>query len=429
MVASEINASIHSNPNLNYRLVPVDIPPPDTNRLIQNVTAHNVNVMSDPRLHRISGSFKSPGQPSLTPFVSPRPTLDPRRRPSISITALEPPRSPQPCATSPMVQPAIIYPYNPTASCRTMNQTISPSVQPPIIHPYNPNASCHTLDKAAVQASSWYRALSTHNKIVVNQQLSILTAELQTFLATRRPNQWFDLSFIKENALLQQTLVCLRVFVDENGFCHTVTDPEPEPEPNHFEVPATPFETSPVSVTPTNTNFNNTQPPYFQRRKPFNQVDTSRSFQSSYRDQPGQNWAKDDDNISVVSDAPSTASSRFGNNRRPFNQRRPPFGQNDSSRNFQSFNDKPYAKRNDDFGQNDKPFNDRPNAKRNDDFGQNNHSSFNDNPFSKRNEEEATTSEAPASRPEMPVRFPPRPSFADKSNNEPVREEETWDDD
>lgn len=180
VAATEIQASFSINFQCEYRLIEIDIPELDTAKLLHNAHSHFVDVKKDPRLRQFAAhqtQFKAPEH-----LVS---ELDPRRRLNASY------KIPQ-------------VPLKPAAD----------DDQPWML-----------LDRSILHASIWYAELSTTYKIMVNQHLAILKTELQAYHMQRKCNPCpyaFDLSVIKQNSLLQQTLVCLNVFVDENGCCQKV---------------------------------------------------------------------------------------------------------------------------------------------------------------------------------------------------------------
>lgn len=176
IAATEIQASFNIYSNISYKLVEIDVPQLDSEKFLQNANAHFVDVQKDPRLNRVVNKQT----PFKTPVVS---KLDPRRRLDWSYKI--------PLVTS---TPIDDQPWQ-------------------------------SLDRNIIQSSGWYAELSSTNKIMVNQQLAILKTELQAFHMRKMSNQpfnVFDLSVIRQNPLLQQTLVCLNLFVDEYGYCQKV---------------------------------------------------------------------------------------------------------------------------------------------------------------------------------------------------------------
>lgn len=84
--------------------------------------------------------------------------------------------------------------------------------------------SAHQLDTQAIHSSEWYKDLSSKLKIMVNQQMAIVAAELRKFHNDSSANKVFDLTFVKQNQLLQQVLTQLGTYIDENGHFVKVDD-------------------------------------------------------------------------------------------------------------------------------------------------------------------------------------------------------------
>lgn len=175
--ATEIHASLSNSSKFKYRLIEIDVPKLDTAKLLRKASSRFVNVHKDPRLNRISSNLTQ----FKTPVIS---KLDPRRR--LDWTYKIPIVKSEPISDQPW----------------------------------------QSLDRTILLSSGWYADLSSSHKIMVNQQLAILKTEMQAFHMKRNINQpyLFDLSLIKQNPLLQQTLVCLNLYVDENGYCQKVDD-------------------------------------------------------------------------------------------------------------------------------------------------------------------------------------------------------------
>lgn len=174
--ATEIQASFNMNSKFKYQLFEIDVPKLDTSKFLRNAAAHFVDVHKDPRLNRVAKKLA----PFKIPVIS---SLDPRRRLDRSFKI------------------------------------------PKVISNPIDDQPWKLLDRTIVQSSGWYSELNSSHKIMVNQLLAILKTELQAFhtqVKINQPLSLFDLSVIKQNPLLQQALVCLNLFVDENGFCQKV---------------------------------------------------------------------------------------------------------------------------------------------------------------------------------------------------------------
>lgn len=84
--------------------------------------------------------------------------------------------------------------------------------------PSNNRVSNTNLDMQSVlRQSDWYKDLSSKHKIMVNQQLAIVSTELKKYHQDQSVNKMFDLTFVNQNPLLQQVLTNLGIYIDENG--------------------------------------------------------------------------------------------------------------------------------------------------------------------------------------------------------------------
>lgn len=77
--------------------------------------------------------------------------------------------------------------------------------------------SLHLDIQNILQKSNWYKDCSSKQKIMVNQQLAIVSTELKKFHADPSENKVFDLKFILQNQLLQEVLTNLGIFISEDG--------------------------------------------------------------------------------------------------------------------------------------------------------------------------------------------------------------------
>lgn len=77
--------------------------------------------------------------------------------------------------------------------------------------------SVHLDIQNILQKSNWYKDLSSKQKIVVNQQMAIVSTELKKFHADPSENKIFDLNFINQNTLLQEVLTNLGIFISDDG--------------------------------------------------------------------------------------------------------------------------------------------------------------------------------------------------------------------
>lgn len=83
--------------------------------------------------------------------------------------------------------------------------------------------------KTFLPSSEWYQNLSSKHKIMVNQQLALVSTELKKFHKDTTPNKIFDMSFILNNQTLQQMLTNLLIFIDDDGQIHKIDQDSDEP--------------------------------------------------------------------------------------------------------------------------------------------------------------------------------------------------------
>lgn len=77
--------------------------------------------------------------------------------------------------------------------------------------------SLHLDIQNILQKSNWYKDCSSKQKIMVNQQLAIVSTELKKFHADPSENKVFDLKFILQNPLLQEVLTNLGIIISDDG--------------------------------------------------------------------------------------------------------------------------------------------------------------------------------------------------------------------
>lgn len=92
----------------------------------------------------------------------------------------------------------------------------------------NKNSSVPDI-KTYLPSSEWYQNLSSKHKIMVNQQLALVSTELKKFHKDTTPNKIFDMSFILNNQTLQQMLTNLLIFIDDDGQIHRIEQDGDEP--------------------------------------------------------------------------------------------------------------------------------------------------------------------------------------------------------
>lgn len=80
-----------------------------------------------------------------------------------------------------------------------------------------PQRSVHLDIQNILQKSQWYKDCGSKQKIIVNQQLCIVSNELKKFHADPSENKIFDLTFINQNPILQEVLTNLGIFISDDG--------------------------------------------------------------------------------------------------------------------------------------------------------------------------------------------------------------------
>ncbi|XP_061392526.1 protein suppressor of sable [Musca vetustissima] len=254
--ATEIDGSITSHLPITYKVYLVDVPQPSYNDLKQHFKSDQT---TDPRLRRILGlpelspsktstalsrkvrkaSNTSIASPSETEDASPRyytppssstaeekisktssttssrsdpRTADPRGDPRTSDprqTAAEQSRSSDPRSSDPRSR---TDPRSAAAAASSMATGETSNAANPA-GGQKQNIEIRNL----LQKSEWYKNLNSKFKIMVNQQLALVSTELKKFHQDPSPNKIFDISFIVNNQTLQQILTNLGIYIDDNG--------------------------------------------------------------------------------------------------------------------------------------------------------------------------------------------------------------------
>lgn len=86
-----------------------------------------------------------------------------------------------------------------------------------VLNKAQPQRSVQLDIQNILQKSIWYKDLSSKQKIIVNQQMAIVSTELKKFNADPSENKIFDLKFINQNPLLQEVLTNLGIFISDDG--------------------------------------------------------------------------------------------------------------------------------------------------------------------------------------------------------------------
>uniref|UniRef100_A0A1L8DCD2 C3H1-type domain-containing protein n=1 Tax=Nyssomyia neivai TaxID=330878 RepID=A0A1L8DCD2_9DIPT len=170
--ATEIDASLASHAPFPYKVVVCDIPSPDYRELRKRPPTTQGNTQ-DPRLRRI-----------------------------LSLRDAE--EEAEPIATDTPRAPAAAATVN--LDPRRKHDDVPKSAPPGGID-----------IQQVLQKSPWYKDLGSKNKIMVNQQLALLSAELKRFASDATPSKIFDMTVVTYNPTLAHILHQLGICLGENG--------------------------------------------------------------------------------------------------------------------------------------------------------------------------------------------------------------------
>lgn len=284
--ATEIDGSITSHLPITYKVYIVDVPRPNYLDLRQHFKSDQT---TDPRLRRILGlpelspsktssalsrkvrksSNTSIASPSETEDASPRyytppsaedktkssssrtdPRSDPRGDPRTSENRVGDPRQSD-SRSDPRSSSSSSDPRS-SSSSSSDPRSSSSSSDPRRTDPRSGGSTDSALAsnpaggqkqnieiRNLLQKSEWYKNLNSKFKIMVNQQLALVSTELKKFHQDPSPNKIFDISFIVNNQTLQQILTNLGIFIDDNGdVAHLEGDgDENDMSPQHQDMP------------------------------------------------------------------------------------------------------------------------------------------------------------------------------------------------
>ncbi|XP_053683706.1 protein suppressor of sable-like [Sabethes cyaneus] len=211
--ATEIDGSITSHAPIVYKVSEVDIPSPNYKDIRRNTP--RPERTKDPRLRRIFGIFtddEAENSSKCDPFL---PSI--RSPPSASSRT---PMSP----TGPIV-PRV----DPRTKRNQENKT-----QTPTNAPGRPANSTHLDVQTILQRSAWYTDLSSKHKIMVNQQLAILTTDMKKYHSSDKSTENLAdfMQVLAGNQMLQFILTNLNVYVDDTvAFCEVPLVPPTQPPP------------------------------------------------------------------------------------------------------------------------------------------------------------------------------------------------------
>lgn len=209
-----------------YRLFQVklvDIPKPDYSELRRSIPGHENTL--DPRLRRIlrikedpadsdtssvSNTIKSPSYSSPNAYFD-SDAVPPR--PSKLLTDLPIPNT---LSGSDAVCKPRIDPRRP--NMQMTSSTVGAPVPATLASQQQQQQRPPQLGiQSILQKSNWYQNCSSKQKIMVNQQLAIVSTELKKYHADTSPNKIFDLTFVRQNQVLQDVLTHLGIYINDMG--------------------------------------------------------------------------------------------------------------------------------------------------------------------------------------------------------------------
>ncbi|XP_055857785.1 protein suppressor of sable isoform X2 [Episyrphus balteatus] len=218
-IAKEIDGSMSTLMPITYKVYELDVPDPKYSDLRQSFQSEDT---ADPRLRRILGlpelsnskALAGLGRPSRPTIASPSsvessssPTRSEREKERERISA------PVPTATrGPRIDPRRAAAAAASAATAT---NVSYQAQVPQLPAGNPQQNIEI--RLLLQKSDWYKNLNSKAKIMVNQQLALVSTELKRYHQDPSANKVFDIQFIVNNQSLQEILTCLGIYIDDNG--------------------------------------------------------------------------------------------------------------------------------------------------------------------------------------------------------------------
>ncbi|KAL5283110.1 ZC3H6 family protein [Megaselia abdita] len=246
--ATEIDGALNGFNQIEYKVFEVDVPPPNFKQLQSKL--HEEDNPVDPRLRRMLGlAEKNSKEAGSCQSFSDNDNFD-----EAIIFQCKTPKLPNTDDESPPNSPPRFYsPFSSTTSTndslsksKQKNQSSGPRLDPRCRNKPLPSnkpaqtfatvpASTTTTNssvpdiKTYLPSSDWYQNLGSKHKIMVNQQLALVSTELKKFHKDSTPNKIFDMSFILNNQTLQQMLTNLLIFIDDDGQIHRIEQDSDEP--------------------------------------------------------------------------------------------------------------------------------------------------------------------------------------------------------
>lgn len=197
--ATEIDASITSHAPIVYKVHEVDVPNPNYKDIRRNTP--RPDRTKDPRLRRIFGMSNEDDNEN-------GPKSD------LLLLGIRSPKSSSSASGQGPVAPRV------DPRTKRMQET---KIQSPVhdggVAPNAPGSNPAQLDvQTILQRSNWYLDLSSKHKIMVNQQLAILTTEMKKFHnSDKSPDKLADFMHqLANNQMLQFILTNLNVYMDDS---------------------------------------------------------------------------------------------------------------------------------------------------------------------------------------------------------------------
>lgn len=217
--ATEIDGSVTSHAPIVYKVYEVDIPKPNYKDIRRNTP--RPERTKDPRLRRIFGMYNEDDSENSTKTDS---LLQGMRSPKSS-TSSTPSASIAPATAAAATAPT--GPIAPRVDPRTKrsqeNKSQAQEVAVSSSSTSNAKSNPSQLDvQTILLRSSWYTDLSSKHKIMVNQQLAILSTEMKKYHNSDKSTDKLAefMQQLASNQMLQFILTNLNVYVDDSvTFC------------------------------------------------------------------------------------------------------------------------------------------------------------------------------------------------------------------
>lgn len=211
--ATEIDGSVTSHAPIVYKVHEVDIPKPNYKDIRRNTP--RPERTKDPRLRRIFGMYNEEDSENSSKADS---LLQGMRSPKSSMSSA--PSVPPPAAGAPTgpIAPRVDPRTKRSQENKTQSQDGASSSSTS-----NTKSNPSQLDvQTILLRSSWYTDLSSKHKIMVNQQLAILSTEMKKYHNSDKSTDKLSefMHQLATNQMLQFILTNLNVYVDDSvAFC------------------------------------------------------------------------------------------------------------------------------------------------------------------------------------------------------------------